>query len=434
MEMEQVERGLCSDCAKNPYLAVTIRSKGKGGFCFECGINKPNVILLDQLAELVESAMRVNLVDADEERDRTGSHQTYGISLDEAMFYMVGDQSTYFLDDLLERVWVANENQARNDYIVPYNEDTLLSPRIFTQPLDYFSDTWRELNHELKYRRRFFSENVRLFFDVIFDGLAELRTWTKHEDSVGIIKAVQTLDIGYKIYRARPVKPHEIEKVTAQPLLEVGPPPANLARANRMSPEGVVALYCATEISTAIAETRPAIGTTTAIIAMSVVKPLRVLNFSRLENSLEDNWQRFLDPSYDGQASQARIRFLKRLHDLISQPIVPGSESEYLITQTMAEYLAYVHKPNIDGILFKSVQHKGGTNLVLFADENTENTSAEAFPIAFVPHSLQFFCTDSVNYGNTLQPHASVPVPASIDDKAAEDDWLIEKLWTPPEP
>lgn len=58
---------------------------------------------------------------------------------------------------------------------------------------------------------------------------------------------------------------------------------------------------------------------------------------------------------YCASKGMPREAFLRKLHNLISQPVVPGHEADYLITQTMAEYLAHVHQPHFDGIMFKSV-------------------------------------------------------------------------------
>ena len=51
---------------------------------------------------------------------------------------------------------------------------------------------------------------------------------------------------------------------------------------------------------------------------------------------------------------------------VLRRPVVPGHEDEYLITQTLTEYLAHVHLPAFDGVIFQSVQRRGGANMVLF--------------------------------------------------------------------
>ena len=51
----------------------------------------------------------------------------------------------------------------------------------------------------------------------------------------------------------------------------------------------------------------------------------------------------------------------------ISAPVLPHNEAlDYLPTQMIAEYLAEKHESKLDGIIFESVQHEGGKNVVLF--------------------------------------------------------------------
>src|SRR6202040_2120908 len=100
---------------------------------------------------------------------------------------------------------------------------------------------------------------------------------------------------------------------------------------------------------------------------LQTTKPLRMIDFTRLEQSYGEGLSYF-QPDFTEETE--RRKFIRRLHSLISQPVVPGREADYLITQTMAEYLAHVHKEPFDGILFKSVQRAGGINVVLFAERD----------------------------------------------------------------
>ena len=98
----------------------------------------------------------------------------------------------------------------------------------------------------------------------------------------------------------------------------------------------------------------------------------------------------YFQPDFTDQVE--RGAFLRRLQNLILQPVVPGREMDYLITQTMAEYLGHVHHPKFDGVLFKSVQRSGGTNIVLF--QNGDGS----FPLTYVNESFALFSTSSVEY------------------------------------
>ena len=72
----------------------------------------------------------------------------------------------------------------------------------------------------------------------------------------------------------------------------------------------------------------------------------------------------------------------------------------------MAEYLAHVHAEQsdgsifraepFDGLLYKSVQRKGGTNIVLFPRPKSETDNA--FPVAYVSDSVKFFRTRTITY------------------------------------
>lgn len=184
-----------------------------------------------------------------------------------------------------------------------------------------------------------------------------------------------------------------------KPLKHVGPPPAELARTGRMNPEGIVVLYVAMDSDTARAELRPAIGNDVAVIRLHTLRPLKVLDMGRLETVTAAGSLSHFQPDYEDQLM--RHAFLRRLHRLISQPVVPGNESDYLITQAMAEYLAYVHTEHFDGIKFSSAQKVGGTNIVLFKQHRPfPGSNAEGFSVDYVPDSIEFSRAVAVNYSH----------------------------------
>jgi hypothetical protein len=63
-----------------------------------------------------------------------------------------------------------------------------------------------------------------------------------------------------------------------------------------------------------------------------------------------------------------KAAFLATLGDQVSKPVMPGDEPfEYLVTQAIADYLANLNKPSIDGMIYRSVQYgKTKRNVVLF--------------------------------------------------------------------
>ncbi|WP_250514187.1 RES family NAD+ phosphorylase [Caballeronia sp. INDeC2] len=183
----------------------------------------------------------------------------------------------------------------------------------------------------------------------------------------------------------------------ADPLKHIGPPPAADARAGRMNAEGVSVFYGSLNAKTCLAEMRPAIGSDIALIKLKTTRKLRVLDFSRLNSARSSRRLSFFQPDF--RVETARRQFLRLLHTLIAQPITPGRESDYVITQTMAEYLAHVAKPAFDGIMFQSAQHRGGTNLVLFPNAMVnEAGEPQDLPLALADAEVRLYKTQSVAY------------------------------------
>ena len=199
---------------------------------------------------------------------------------------------------------------------------------------------------------------------------------------------VWELPAGSHLFRARACRSFSIKDAYKEPLRYVGPPPSAQARVGRMNVEGVAIFYGATDCETCLAEVRPALGNEVVVIEVQTAKPLRVLDFTRLEESYSQ--LSYFQPDFNEQAEKGV--FLRRLQRLISQPVVSGRETDYLITQIMMEYLAHVHDKPFDGILFRSVQRAEGVNAVLFPDPTG------AFPIGYVDKSFKLFTTTSIKY------------------------------------
>ncbi|WP_369944454.1 RES family NAD+ phosphorylase [Xanthomonas medicagonis] len=56
---------------------------------------------------------------------------------------------------------------------------------------------------------------------------------------------------------------------------------------------------------------------------------------------------------------------LEYLHEEIARP-VRLNETDYVVTQALADFIRYEKRLAFDGIAFRSVQREGGTNYVLF--------------------------------------------------------------------
>jgi hypothetical protein len=328
-----------------------------------------------------------------------------------------------FNDEIAEAVvdsdWVdvAHGEEAFFDIAADY-ESTPISLH------EYYAE-WRFVLEELKHGRRFFNSSAQSLFGRLFCGVEAMKSrGDKNKEQ----PVVWELPQGSKLYRARTLESMSLlSEFHTQPFQNVGPPPRSQARAGRMNVEGVVVFYGATDPETCLAEMRPPLKGETALIELQTRKSLRVLDFTRLERSYGEGLSYF-QPDFTEEVE--RLAFLRRLHTLISKPVIPGREADYLITQTMAEYLAHVHEEPFDGILFKSVQRSGGTNVVLFAQRSTRPSAGKGeFPIEYVDGSFKLFLTEEINYKhrerglNVYEGEVSLSYEERSEDYSG-DGWL----------
>lgn len=392
---------ICTHCTQNKHLKRIIEAEGSEDYCSVCRSRQSKVFSIERLANLIGPIITEffrpeakNHGSDDDEGYYPGEPNAF--YLDEVVMAIL-KQDVDFRDELAEAIVEAQKLREEADEPFLLDLSASYAPVSIQTGADYFTPRWNLIVEELKHKRRFFSESVREFFDGIFADLDDITTFEL--DPFEFQRVVRQEARGFTVYRSRIINSEQVKAVLDNPYKEVGPPPRAKARAGRMSAEGVVALYCATEADTAIAELRPAIGQIAAVIELQFARPLRLLDFVRLERALDDGWDAFLDPNF--RTARETRRFLRKLHTLISQPIVPGNEAEYLVTQTMAEYLAHVHPSKFDGIVFRSAQHAKGTNVVLFADRNAVD-DVETFPVEYTVGSAAFHQIEQVKYSHKV--------------------------------
>ncbi|MDF2417327.1 RES domain-containing protein [Acinetobacter beijerinckii] len=370
MESE-VNFSICISCVDDEILEEIIKEKDETHNCSVCG-ERNIAIGCEDLAKLLKEVIEENFC--------LGSYQPYfindsdrpdmiqsGTSLNEVIDEIMGceipfgnelvnliiDSESWHPDDFDSNFFSEEENYVENRY------DNL-----------NLQGQWYQLIEELKTQRRFFSDNARNLFQFLFKDLNKLWCYIPVENknkkcgfSQEKRNVIEILPINTKIYRARRANSlRESERYILNPIQELAPPSMEYAQQGRMNAKGISNFYGAFDLDTCIAEMRPSIGSYIVVGEFETTSELKILNFEYLENS-------YGHLSYfasDYQDQFAHRRFLKKIHKLISSPIIHGHEDEYLITQVLAEYLAYMHPENFDGISFKSTQSEIGTNIVLF--------------------------------------------------------------------
>jgi hypothetical protein len=274
---------------------------------------------------------------------------------------------------------------------------------------------WGFIQNELSTTRRFFNSSAKAFFDELFQDVDGILSKAGAREDRGVVTDVPS---GTTVYRGR-ICEGNLSLIFKNPLKEVGPPPPKLARAGRMNAEGISIFYGATDKETCLAELRPAIHQESAVITLSTTRPLRMLDFTRMPTAYKS--LSYFQSDFDDQAE--RLSFLRILGTLISRPVVPGHEADYLITQTMTEYLAHVHRDPFegkpfDGVIFKSAQRDSGKNIVIFPKMERDHPT---FPIDYVADSLTIHATNTITY-----EHGEIKY--SFDGEVAQPEWDISEL------
>nr|WP_255701537.1 RES family NAD+ phosphorylase [Afifella sp. H1R] len=267
-----------------------------------------------------------------------------------------------------------------------------------------FAFEFRAIERSLKSQARFFNRGAEEFLNRIF---ADLDGRTAGDGRPVIVTAGPDAKIrGF--FRAR-VFHHseELDQALVRPDLHLGPPPSRIARAGRMNAHGISVFYGASDPGVALAEVRPPVGSRALVGRFELVCPVRLLDVEALRSVYAEG--SIFDPSYVEQLALAK--FLGRLSDRITMPVMPDDEpTEYLITQTIADYLARRPEPGLDGILFRSVQRPGEhQNVVLF------NHASKVAELEFPE-------------GTELSAHQY----DETEDGPESDYWVWEE--TPPEP
>lgn len=371
---------VCWRCIEDVHLQKAILEQGRPAQCSRCKKNSDNAFSAVDLAKLLDPIL-VQFIDPLSGGDR---QEGYGEPLS---YYVqkVINQDLGFEDEIV-RALIDNED-FRPQHGGEAFFDAAQDYATLTANIESLSAEWDSALDDLKYRRRFFSSAAAALFQKLFHEVETRQWWNAEKREAESV--VRNLPEASDVFRARIcASPTVIGDAYRDPLKYVGPPPLGQARAGRMNIEGIAVFYGAIELDTCLAEVRPALANDVAVIVLRTTRSLRLLDFTRLDDSFR-NWSYF-QPDFAERRRQDE--FLRHLQDLIAQPITPGQETSYLITQTMAEYLAHMHERPFDGILFKSVQHSCGTNIVLFP--NADNT----FPLTYLDKSLMLFSTTSVQY------------------------------------
>jgi hypothetical protein len=397
---------ICTVCIDDALLKTIVRDRGNSEICALCG-KENNAISIGDLAAVMYPVVR---------RFYVQGANYLGTPEGDDLSWVVQDllgQCLECEDCLIDALCDADPADLRHGEEPFLERDGNYKNK--PSDLSNYYYRWGKIRQDLKTRRRFFNEAAKEFFDSLFVDLEHAKAPadpTRWDPDAPPVPVVRTMPAGTTIYRGRICYEDTLVAIVKAPEPQLGVPPLDKARAGRMNSEGIRVFYGALEEDTCVAELRPSIGGLAIVGRFSLQSDVRMLDFRLLDDAYPE--QPTSPFQKDAEDQYARREFVRRIHRLIADPVAPGREHEYLITQCLAEYLSHVRKPGLDGLVFESTQRENGANIVLFptttpADEGEETRSQGSFPVQFLGDRPNLFRTERVFY-------KTKPEKYSVDD------------------
>jgi hypothetical protein len=371
MSTDAEDKRICSRCVGERYLKSKVVMSGEPETCAYCEIKGPTLTVGELAEEHIRGAFerhyrRTPIGPAESEEymhresdsiwERPGDPAAYAISVAAGL----DEEPSEDVRAALE----ANTFGSPDDYFESDDEDEFSEESQYEEiaadatKLHY---DWRYFQKTLRIDTRLFNSAAKAVLDTIFAGLGAHATRKGKKVIVGAGPGEKLS----ALHRARVFQSNErLEEALKRPDLELGPPPSNVATTGRMNARGIAVFYGATHPEVAIAETRPPVGSRALAARFEIIRPLKLLDLLALRSIFVKG--SIFDPTHLGRLKKAA--FLASLSEQVTKPVMPDDEPfDYLVTQAIADYLANLTEPKLDGIIYRSVQN--GTakkNVVLF--------------------------------------------------------------------
>lgn len=350
---------ICVGCVTPEPLKTFVSAKDTKGICRYCGGDNLAVdakTLFDHILQRVDENVAV-----EDDLSHFELGMLYDCGSDDisvadieivlAEWMDLGEEK--YFDDLLK--FVPKEyfkNESGHDMHF-YGDDGTLEQNIFEA-------RWNQFVAEIRHSHRFFNPNARGFLESLFSFLSAPDGMLKQE-------CVRIVPKGEELYRARAAHSFDdARKMKNDPVSQFGLAPKDMVGSQRMTPNGIPALYCAFERETCLSEIRSITGDNVVSIALTPTTQLRLLDLTKLEH-VKGPATDLLDVGH--RESVHLHAFVRYLVKKMSRPKGRGDELIYLSSQVVFEFLRLKFASQVHGLVFPSVQTgEKGTNLVLFPE------------------------------------------------------------------
>lgn len=362
---------ICIDCVKPEPLKKHVALNGELHPCRYCR-RSGAAVSADSLFGYIYDRVRENVADEDGLSQfeygmiyEVGADDiaVQGIDIVLSEWFDLGDEP--YFDDLLVGAPSEFKTNARGQETHFYSDDGLLER-------NFYEDRWAVFIEDIRHAHRFFNPRALSFLDAVFAFLLGDETTLKPE-------CVRIMACGEPLFRARSAGDYQQVKALVENLAsQFGPTPKDKAGSQRMTPNGISALYCALDRETCLSEIRSITGDHVVSVGLTPTTQLKLLDLTRLER-LEPPKRTLLDTGY--LDSLHLKTFIDSLVKKMSKPKGRNDELSYLSTQVVFEYLRLRFGAQVDGLVFPSVQTgEQGTNVLLFPEASVISAAPLEMP------------------------------------------------------
>jgi len=384
---------ICIECFDDSFLKTAIQNFNEQK-CNICNNNKNPSISAELISKLIKQIIPKYF---DTYNKSHTSHES--LNLDQVVSKVLGCNDSKFCTLMTSFLLSQTSNGTEHYFSVEKKYyERKLKFETEEEKRVYLIDQWNIIAIKLTHSQRYFNDDAERFFSSIFEEATQAKTNTLFGMKSTIIRQYEA---GSELFRARRLdSPADEEKVLHAPSKELGAPPKESAGHNRMNSAGIPLFYAAKDKATSIAEVRPSIGDNIATVKFKTTRELIFFDFRGFNAPWEHARLSYFEDHYEERKNHRAL--LSYLHRIISQPVRAGG-SGYIITQAMAEYLSRKHTIKFDGIIFNSVQEKGGINYVIFSDKSSDLDLLKpnwqpTFPVECIGKP-SFHTVDTVKYG-----------------------------------
>jgi len=385
---------VCQGCLNDTTLKMLQCELSEERVCSACSNVTKNALTPGRIARFIREYLPQHF-----ELDY-GLHPGYEMTLDEVVGQAIGCR----VEAISKAVAACLEdaNASEDGFFFPGQEYRRIANHFESEDHErwYVVGSWSNIAYELTHGQRFFNDAARTFFEWLIEEALE----AVDPEHPGQPAIVTTHCVGTSFYRSRIASnEREARSFAVNPEVELGVAPKERSANNRMSPAGIPLLYVSRDVDTCIAEVRPSIGDTVVVGRFQSTQPLKFFDFTALNRWLKYEPLSLFDPSYRKRSDHRAL--LKYLHEEIARP-VRANDTDYVVTQALAEFIRYEKKWAFDGIAFQSVQRKGGVNYALFdrgAPESFHRPDwRPTFHLEIASDAVSLHVVESMSYCHTL--------------------------------